>query len=67
MPARAREVLRAQRLLVKLQGGVTFREITGRSPSTWDVGALDALATEEGRAYRSDQAIREREMKDRQK
>ncbi len=58
----ALQILRASRL-----GGEeplqSFRRAVGREPHTWDVAALDALTITRADVRESDDAIRERERK----
>lgn len=57
----SREILRAASLMREFHGGVSFEQVTGRSPDTWDVRAMDALLKAQADVLESDDAVHKQE------
>lgn len=62
----ARQIVKAHRLCSRLKGGVTAAQALGREPHRWDLLALDAALVEMDEVEASNDAIRERERKQRE-
>lgn len=62
----ARQVVSAHRLASRLKGGLTVAQSLGREPHVWDVRALDAALCAMDDVSESDDAVRERERKQRE-
>lgn len=56
-----REILDTDALMERCKGGLSWREITGRSPHVWDVRGLRVLVRARADVAASDDAERERE------